>query len=154
VVPLLASEHVGLLIWSPLAGGFLSGKFSRDKQRPNDTRRSSFSFPPVDETRGYTVLDALAEVARAHEASVPRLALSWLLHQPVTTSVIIGARNETQLRDNLSAPDLKLSVAELDRLQTASALPPEYPGWMLAVQGRDRLQTVTPEQRFAKTLPS
>jgi aryl-alcohol dehydrogenase-like predicted oxidoreductase len=150
LVPLLQSEQVGLLIWSPLAGGFLSGKFSRDqKGGQQGTRRVNFNFPPVDETRGYAVLDALAEVAREHEVSVARVALSWLLHQRITTSVIIGARDEAQLRDNLAAPEVKLSAAQLERLGKASALPPEYPGWMIDVQSRDRLEAISPEKRFA-----
>jgi aryl-alcohol dehydrogenase-like predicted oxidoreductase len=150
LVPLMQSEQVGLLIWSPLAGGFLSGKFTRDQKGPEGARRASFNFPPVDEKRGYAVLDALGEVARSHEVSVARVALGWLLHQPVTTSVIIGARNEPQLRDNLAAAEVKLSAGELQRLDTASALPPEYPGWMIDVQARDRLEAISPEKRFAQ----
>jgi aryl-alcohol dehydrogenase-like predicted oxidoreductase len=151
LVPLMLSEGIGLLVWSPLAGGFLSGKFSRANPRPQNTRRSSFDFPPVDEARGYAALDALAEVAREQQASVARVALAWLLHQPVTTSVIVGARDEGQLRDNLAAADLKLSDEQRARLDRASALPPEYPGWMIALQQRDRLVALTPEQRFART---
>ena len=149
--PLMVSEQVGLLIWSPLAGGFLSGKFSRDHKGPDGARRTSFNFPPIDETRAYLVLDALAEVAQAHQVSVARVALAWLLHQSVTTSVIIGARNEAQLDDNLAAPALKLDASQLNSLDQASALPPEYPGWMIAMQARDRLEALSPEQRFAKT---
>jgi aryl-alcohol dehydrogenase-like predicted oxidoreductase len=148
MVPLLRSEQVGLLIWSPLAGGFLGGKFSREQKGPQATRRASFNFPPVDEARGYAVLDVLAEVAREQEASVARVALAWLLHQPVTTSVVLGARNVDQLRDNLAAADVKLTPAQLERLDKASALPPEYPGWMVTVQSRDRLETISIEQRF------
>jgi len=151
VVPALVSEGVGLLIWSPLAGGFLSGKCSRDNPRPQSTRRATFNFPPVDEARGYAVLDALAEVAREHQVSVARVALSWLLHQPVTTSVIIGARDEGQLRDNLAAAELRLTPEQRERLDKASALPPEYPGWMIAGQSRDRLQFIPPEQRFSRS---
>jgi aryl-alcohol dehydrogenase-like predicted oxidoreductase len=151
LVPLLISEGVGLLIWSPLAGGFLSGKFSRANPRPESTRRASFNFPPVDETRGYAVLDALAEVAREHQTSVARVALAWLLHQPVTTSVIIGARDEGQLRDNLAAAELQLAPEQRERLDKASALPPEYPGWMIAGQSRDRLHYIPPEQRFSRS---
>jgi aryl-alcohol dehydrogenase-like predicted oxidoreductase len=150
LVPLMESEQVGLLVWSPLAGGFLSGKFGRDKKGPEGARRASFNFPPVDETRGYAVLDVLADVAREHEVSVARVALAWLLHQRVTTSVIVGARNEAQLRDNLAAPELKLSGDQLTRLNTTSALPPEYPGWMITVQARDRLEAISQEKRFAK----
>jgi len=150
LVPLMQSEGVGLLVWSPLAGGFLGGKFARDQQKPGETRRAKFNFPPVDEARGYAVLDALGEVGREQGASVARVALSWLLHQPVTTSVIVGARDEAQLRDNLAAPDVKLTADQLARLDKASALPPEYPGWMIAMQQRDRLEALTPEQRFAQ----
>jgi aryl-alcohol dehydrogenase-like predicted oxidoreductase len=150
LVPLMESEQVGLLVWSPLAGGFLSGKFGRDKKGPEGARRASFNFPPVDETRGYAVLDVLADVAREHEVSVARVALAWLLHQRVTTSVIVGARNEAQLRDNLAAPELKLSGDQLARLNTTSALAPEYPGWMITVQARDRLEAISQEKRFAK----
>ena len=148
--PLLESEKVGLLIWSPLAGGFLTGKFSRTEKGPEGARRASFNFPPVDETRGYVVLDALAEVAHEHHVSVARVALAWLLYQRVTTSVIIGARDEAQLRDNLAAPALQLSTSQLERLDKASALPLEYPGWMIAMQARDRLQAMSLEERFAK----
>jgi aryl-alcohol dehydrogenase-like predicted oxidoreductase len=151
LTPLMVSEGVGLLVWSPLAGGFLSGKFSRANPRPQSTRRASFNFPPVDEARGYAVLDVLAEVAREHQASVARVALAWLLHQPVTTSVIIGARDEGQLRDNLAAAELRLTPEQRERLDKASALPPEYPGWMISAQARDRLQFIPPEQRFTRS---
>ena len=130
LVPLMKSEQVGLLIWSPLAGGFLGGKFGRDQKSPTGTRRAGFNFPPVDETRGYAVLDALGEVARELEISVPRLALAWLLHQSVTTSVIIGARNDDQLRDNLAASEVKLSPAQLDGSTGPARSPPSTPaGW-------------------------
>ncbi len=148
--PLMESEQVGLLIWSPLAGGFLSGKFSRDQKGPEGARRASFNFPPVDEARGYAVVDALADVAKEHQVSVARVALAWLLHQRVTTSVIIGARDEAQLRDNLAAPELQLSALQLERLDQASALPAEYPGWMIELQARDRLEAISTAARFSK----
>jgi len=148
LAPLMESEKVGLLVWSPLAGGFLSGKFSRDNHQPQGTRRASFSFPPVDQARGWAALDALAPVAKEHGASVARVALAWLLHQPFTTSVIIGARDEQQLRDNLAAAELKLTPAQLEAIGSATALPPEYPGWMVPFQERDRLEAISPEQRF------
>ncbi len=148
LVPLMESERVGLLVWSPLAGGFLGGKISRN-QKAEGTRRASFNFPPVNEERAYAVLDVLGAIAKAREVSVARLALAWLLHRPFTTSVIIGARNDTQLKDNLAAADLALSADELQRLDVASALPPEYPGWMITVQARDRLEVIPIEKRFA-----
>jgi aryl-alcohol dehydrogenase-like predicted oxidoreductase len=149
LAPLMDSEGVGLLVWSPLAGGFLGGKFSREARKPGETRREKFNFPPVDETRGYAVLDVLGEVARARETSVARIALAWLLHQRFTTSVVIGARDEGQLRDNLAAGELALTAVEVERLGAASALPPEYPGWMVTLQSRDRLELIPPERRFA-----
>ena len=148
LVPLMESERVGLLVWSPLAGGFQGGKISRN-QKAEGTRRASFNFPPVNEERAYAVLDVLGAIAKAREVSVARLALAWLLHRPFTTSVIIGARNDTQLKDNLAAADLALSADELQRLDVASALPPEYPGWMITVQARDRLEVIPIEKRFA-----
>jgi aryl-alcohol dehydrogenase-like predicted oxidoreductase len=149
LVPLMKSEQVGLLVWSPLAGGLLSGKFSRGQQGPEGARRAKFNFPPVDEPRLYAVLDVLGEISRARNVSVARLALAWLLHQDFVTSVIIGARDEAQLNDNLASVDVTLSPEELQRLNAVSALPSEYPAWMIATQERDRLETLAPERRFA-----
>jgi len=149
LVPLMESERVGLLVWSPLAGGFLSGKFTRNQKGPEGARRASFNFPPVNEERAFAVVDVLDQIAKARGVSVARLALAWLLHRPFTTSVIIGARNDAQLKDNLAAADVKLTSDELQRIDVASALPPEYPGWMITVQARDRLEVITPQQRFA-----
>lgn len=136
--PLMQDQNIGLLVWSPLAGGLLSGKFYRDGEGPANARRTTFDFPPVNKERAFNVVDVMREIAADHEVSVARIALSWLLHQPVVTSVIIGAKNEAQLTDNLAAPAVELSAAELARLDEVSALPPEYPGWMRSreVQGR------------------
>jgi aryl-alcohol dehydrogenase-like predicted oxidoreductase len=142
VVPLANDQRLALLPWSPLAGGFLSGKFSRDSKGPEGARRSSFDFPPVDRERAFNVIDAMRPIAEAHGASVARVALAWLLHQPHVTSVIIGAKNRDQLGDNLAATELKLSPRELETLGKVSALPPEYPGWMLEFQGRDRREAL------------
>jgi aryl-alcohol dehydrogenase-like predicted oxidoreductase len=139
VVPLLESERVGLMVWSPLAGGLLSGKFSRNGAGPAGTRRASFDFPPVDKDRAFRVVDAMREVARAKRTTVPRVALSWLLHRPVVTSVIIGAKNEDQLADNLGATEVKLDAEEMKRLDAVSALPAEYPGWMIERQSGERV---------------
>ena len=138
-VPMFKHTKTGLLVWSPLAGGLLSGKFSRENQKPEDSRRSTFDFPVVDKERAWRVLDAVRPVAEAHGCSPARVALAWLLHQPVVTSVIIGAKRTDQLEDNLAAVDLQLSAEELKAINEASALPPEYPGWMLPFQGASRL---------------
>jgi aryl-alcohol dehydrogenase-like predicted oxidoreductase len=142
LVPLLEAEKTGLLVWSPLAGGLLSGKFSRENQRPNGARRSEFDFPIVDKERTWKILDVIAPIAKAHGCSAARVSLAWLLAKPVVTSVIIGAKRVEQLQDNLAAVDLKLTDEEIKKLDEVSALPPEYPGWMLPFQGANRLEDV------------
>ena len=138
-VPMFKHTKTGLLVWSPLAGGLLSGKFTRENQKPEGSRRSEFDFPIVDKERAWRILDVMKPIADAHGCSPARVALAWLLHQPVVTSVIIGAKRPDQLTDNLAAVDLKLSADELNQLDEVSKLPPEYPGWMLPFQGASRL---------------
>lgn len=138
IVPLLQSEGVGLLVWSPLAGGLLSGKYGRNIQAEEGSRRVSFDFPPVDRERAYDCIDAMQLIADRHGVSVAQVALAWLLHQPVVTSVIIGAKKVEQLTDNLAATELTLNDEELASIAKVSALPSEYPGWMLERQGADR----------------
>jgi aryl-alcohol dehydrogenase-like predicted oxidoreductase len=142
LVPLLEAEKTGLLVWSPLAGGLLSGKFSRQNQKPEGSRRSEFDFPIVDKERTWRILDVMAPIAKAHNCSPARISLAWLLAKPVVTSIIIGAKRLDQLNDNLAAVDLKLTPEELKQLDEVSALPPEYPGWMLPFQGGNRLEPV------------
>lgn len=142
LAPLLAEEKMGLLVWSPLAGGLLSGKFSRDEQSPADSRRAEFDFPVVDKERAWRVIDALRPIAAAHGCSVARVALAWLLSKAVVTSVLVGAKRLSQLEDNIAATTLTLSEEEIRQLDAVSELPLEYPGWMLATQGADRLGPV------------
>jgi aryl-alcohol dehydrogenase-like predicted oxidoreductase len=132
VIPMLGSEGVGLMVWSPLAGGFLSGKFTRDGD--GEGRRAVFDFPPVDKDRGYAIVDVLRELAAQKGRSVPQLALGWLLHQKAVSSVIVGARRTDQLADNLGAVDVTFSADELASLDSVSRLTPEYPGWMIERQ--------------------
>jgi aryl-alcohol dehydrogenase-like predicted oxidoreductase len=134
IAPLCQAERVAILPWSPLAGGLLSGKFDPTKQGPADARRASFDFPPVNLERLPRVLAALREVAEAHQVSVARVALAWLLTRPFVTSVIIGAKRPDQLADNLAATELRLPPEHVQKLDDASALPPEYPGWMIEFQ--------------------
>ena len=142
IAPLLADQKVGLLVWSPLAGGLLSGKFGPGTSDESG-RRARFDFPPVDKDRAWRVIDAIRPIAAAHDVSVATIALAWLLHQDVVTSVIIGAKRRDQLTENLRAPDVKLTADELRALDEVSALPDEYPGWMLARQGSDRVPGAT-----------
>ena len=139
IVPLAKDQRLGILPWSPLAGGLLSGKFQRDQAGPAGARRTTFDFPPVDKEHAFTVVDAMRPIAARREVSVARVALAWLLHQPAVTSIIIGVRSREQLLDNIAAADLLLSAEELAALDKASALTPEYPGWMLDRLSADRL---------------
>jgi aryl-alcohol dehydrogenase-like predicted oxidoreductase len=136
MIPLLKDQGLGLLVWSPLAGGFLSGKFTRDGG-DDAARRTRFDFPPVNKERGFAILDVVREVAGRHDATVAQVALAWILANDAVTSVIVGARNVTQLDDNLKAVDVTLSPADLSALDEASKLAPEYPAWM-EILGSDR----------------
>jgi aryl-alcohol dehydrogenase-like predicted oxidoreductase len=137
IVPMAQSEGLAILPWSPLAGGLLSGKFDPNQQNPAGARRSSFDFPPVDRERLPRVLAALRAVASEADVSVARVALAWHLTRPFVTSVIVGAKTREQLLDNLAAAELRLSPEQVQRLDEASALPSEYPGWMLEYQNRE-----------------
>src|ERR1700685_2706018 len=142
IVPLAKDQRLAILPWSPLAGGILSGKFMREATGPPGDRRATFDFPPVDRERAFRVIDVMRPIAEAHAASVARVALAWLLQQSAVTSVIIGARTNEQLSDNRAAADLRLTPEELTTLDGASALPPEYPGWMLERQTADRASVI------------
>jgi aryl-alcohol dehydrogenase-like predicted oxidoreductase len=139
LVPLMENSKTGLLVWSPLAGGLLSGKFSRANQKPANSRRSEFDFPLVDKERTWRILDVINPIAKVHNCSAARIALAWLLAKPVVTSVIIGARNLQQLEDNCASVDIALTTEQLQALDEVSSLPPEYPGWMMPFQASDRL---------------
>lgn len=134
IVPLLEEEKMGLMVWSPLAGGFLSGKYSREGAGPNDGRRITFDFPPINKDRAFDCIDAMRQIADARGVSVARIALAYVLNKRFVMSVIIGAKTVEQLEDNLAATGIHLTEEEMATLDTVSALPPEYPGWMLERQ--------------------
>jgi aryl-alcohol dehydrogenase-like predicted oxidoreductase len=138
LIPALESENIGLLVWSPLAGGLLSGKYGRDVKAEQGSRRTTFDFPPVNLERAYDCIDAMRQIAAARSVSVAQIALAWLLHQKAVTSVIIGAKRIEQLDDNLAATAIELNRDELAALDKASSLPSEYPGWMFERQGEHR----------------
>ncbi len=125
IIPLVEDQGLGVMVWSPLAGGFLSGKFTRDRRGDNNSRRTTFDFPPVDKERAYDVIDAMEKVGKAHGVSVARIALAWLLQRKGVMSVIIGAKTTEQLDDNLAAAELTLSPEEIAALDAASAPKPE-----------------------------
>jgi aryl-alcohol dehydrogenase-like predicted oxidoreductase len=139
VVPLVQDQKLGLMVWSPLAGGLLSGKFgSADDKGPAGARRGSFDFPVVDKARAFRCVDVMREIAARRKISVAQIALAWILSKSFVTTVIIGAKSMDQLRDNIASTGVQLDGAELKQLEEISALPAEYPGWMLAFQGQAR----------------
>jgi aryl-alcohol dehydrogenase-like predicted oxidoreductase len=140
IVPMLTSEKVGLMVWSPLAGGLLSGKYAGNGAGAGEGRRASFDFPPVARDRGDAIIEAIRPIAEARGATIAQVALAWLLHQPVVTSVIVGAKRVSQLTENIGATEVELSADDLAALDAVSALSPEYPGWMLTRQGANRTQ--------------
>ncbi|WP_316778564.1 aldo/keto reductase [Pedobacter antarcticus] len=139
IVPLLQQEKTGLMVWSPLAGGLLSGKFSRNNQKPEGSRRSSMDLPLVDKERAWNILEAIEPMTQKYNCSSAQISLSWLLSKPVVTSVIIGAKKTEQLKDNIAAIGLKLEEEDLNILNEVSKLPAEYPNWIIEFQDKERL---------------
>ncbi len=138
IVPLMQEEKLGLMVWSPLAGGLLSGKYGPGAPGNGEGRRANFDFPPVDTDRAWACVAAMREVGAKHDASVAEVALAFILAKPFVTSVIIGAKRIEQLDENLKAVKLKLDADDMAKLDEVSALSPEYPGWMLTRQGAGR----------------
>jgi aryl-alcohol dehydrogenase-like predicted oxidoreductase len=139
IVPMMQDQKVGLMVWSPLAGGLLSGKYGPGSNGPEGARRTAFDFPPVDKDRAWKCIDAMREIGNKHGVSVAQIALAYVLHKPFVTTVIIGAKNTEQLDDNLAAVKVKLSAEEMKALDDVSKLPWEYPGWMLMRQSAERV---------------
>ncbi|WP_152401148.1 aldo/keto reductase [Paenibacillus cellulositrophicus] len=129
IIPVLKDQNMGLLVWSPLAGGFLSGKYARTRTGNSEDRHTKFAFPPVDLEKAYSIIDVLEDIAKNRESTVARIALAWVLNQPAVTSVIVGAKRPDQLQDNLEASGIVLTDDELARLDEVSRLPIEYPAW-------------------------
>ncbi len=138
IIPALRSEAIGLMVWSPLSGGLLSGKYDRDGKAEEGSRRVAFDFPPVDKDRAFACIEAMRPIADKHNVSVAQVALAWLLHKPAVSTVIIGVKNLDQLEDNIAATSLQLDDDEIAGLDAVSKLPEEYPGWMLERQGEFR----------------
>lgn len=134
VVPLALSENIGIMPWSPLAGGFLSGKYTRQNEKAGDSRRDEFDFPPVNKAKAYDIIDVMIKIGQTHDVSAARIALAWMLKKPGVTSIIIGAKRKDQLLDNIAATELDLSESEMQELDQISELSPEYPGWMIRRQ--------------------
>jgi aryl-alcohol dehydrogenase-like predicted oxidoreductase len=145
VLPLVQDQNLGLMVWSPLAGGYLSGKFASTNDSSDNARRASFDFPPLNKERADSCIQVMRGIAQKHQVSVAQVALSWILCNKSVSSVIIGARRLEQLQDNILATKLTLDSEDLSVLNTASALPLEYPNWMIAMQSQYRANTPTKE---------
>jgi aryl-alcohol dehydrogenase-like predicted oxidoreductase len=141
LVPIAVDQGLGILVWSPIAGGLLSGKYRRGQDAPEGTRRfEGWTEPPVhDEDRLYATIDELVAIGEAHGVSAAQVALAWTLGRPAVSSVIVGARTEEQLKDNLAAADLVLAPEERKRLDDVSLVPLLYPYWHQANTGQGRL---------------
>lgn len=146
IVPMLLSEGVGLMVWSPLAGGFLSGKFDREGKAA-EGRRVNFDFPPLDKERAFAAIEVMRELARDIGCTVPQIAIAWLLHQKAVTSVIVGAKRVEQLSDTLGSVNVSLSNDHLSALAAVTDLSPEYPGWMLTFQNEYRSKLMEDQLR-------
>ncbi|QEM09776.1 aldo/keto reductase [Mucilaginibacter rubeus] len=138
VLPVAEDLNLGVMPWSPLAGGFLSGKYTRDTEKAGDSRRDTFDFPPVNKDKAYDIIDVISDIGKQHNVSAAQVALAWVRLQKGVTSTIIGAKNINQLNDNLKSIELELSADELQRIDEVSALTREYPGWMVERQAADR----------------
>ena len=138
IIPMALDQAIGIMPWSPLAGGFLSGKFTRNNEVAGNSRRDTFDFPPIDKHKAYDIIDVMAEIGKSHDVSVAAVALNWVIRQPAVTSTIIGAKNLQQLNDNIAAVNLQLAGEEINQLNEVSKLAAEYPGWMVnrQLQGR------------------
>ena len=145
VLPMAADQKLAVMPWSPLAGGFMSGKYTRDTEKAGDSRRDVFDFPPVNKPKAYDIIDVLAAIAPAYNATVAQVALAWVRQQPGITSTIIGAKNTRQLEDNIKSTQVHINSTDMARLNEVSALTKEYPGWMVERQGADRILNATPE---------
>ena len=141
IVPLCVDQGLGILVWSPIAGGLLSGKYRRGVEAPADSRHlSEWSEPPVhDEDKLYDTIEELVAIGADLDVSAARVALAYTMAKPAVTSVIVGARTPEQLADNLAAAELALSPEEMDRLDSVSAQPLLYPHWHQAANSGDRL---------------
>ncbi len=140
LVPLCLDQNLGILPWSPLGGGFLTGKYRRGKERPKNARRTDpeNQFLQFDEEKGFDIVDELEKVAKNHNATIAQAALNYLLRKPGVSSVIIGAKTKEQLADNLKSSDWEMTAEEVSKLDELSTPPRVYPYWMLQRLIQDR----------------
>ena len=138
ILPLAADQNLAVMPWSPLAGGFLSGKYTRETEKIEGSRRTTFDFPPINKEKAYDIIDVISEIGKQYNVSAAAIALAWVRLQKGITSTIIGAKNGDQLHDNIKSTEIVLSADDLKKIDEVSALPKEYPGWMVERQSADR----------------
>ena len=139
LIPMMADQNLGLMPWSPLSGGYLTGKFSGKGDADKESRRAEFDFPPIDKDKADKIVEVMRGIAKDKNVSIAQIALAWLLHQEAVTSVIIGARKMKQLEDNIASTEVELTEEDLEKLDEVSALTAEYPGWMMEFQKQGRI---------------
>jgi aryl-alcohol dehydrogenase-like predicted oxidoreductase len=137
IIPMAKDHNLAIFPWSPLAGGFLSGKYSREGAAENDSRRSSFDFPPIDKDKAYDLVDVMKTIGDNYQATTAQVALAWVRQQPGVTSTIIGAKTIDQLQSNVGSTELYLSANDLLKIEQVSPLPKQYPSWMIENQNRE-----------------
>ena len=137
LVPMAKNHDLAIFPWSPLAGGFLTGKFTREGA-DEGSRRANFDFPPIDKEKAYDLVDVMGEIAKVHDASIAQVALAWVRQQPGITSTIIGAKTLDQLKANIESTNLNLTQDDLSKIDAISPLPKQYPGWMVERQSNYR----------------
>jgi aryl-alcohol dehydrogenase-like predicted oxidoreductase len=139
VLPLALDQDLAMMPWSPLAGGFLSGKYTRDKDKAGNSRRDTFDFPPINKDKTFDIIDVIGEIGKQHNVSTAAIALAWVRQQNGVTSTIIGAKNADQLNDNIKSTEIVLSDDDLKKIDEVSALAKEYPQWMVERQAANRI---------------
>lgn len=150
VTPFVEDTGLGVLVWSPLASGFLSGKYTRENPAPKGARRNKFQLPPIDVEKGYDVVDLIRQIAQNHSSSPAQVALAWILTKPFISSIIIGANKISHLEDNLSAVHLNLSRQEVEQLDELTAPQPIYLGWMQPLGWDAKVKEVLDPQSMAR----
>ncbi|AGA76758.1 aldo/keto reductase [Echinicola vietnamensis] len=138
LVPMAKAHQLAIFPWSPLSGGFLTGKFTRQGHSTDDARRADFDFPPIDKEKAYDLVDAMKEIGKSHGASIAQVALAWVRQQPGITSTIIGAKNPAQLASNIESTNFTLTKEDLASIETISPVSSRYPGWMVERQSEYR----------------
>jgi aryl-alcohol dehydrogenase-like predicted oxidoreductase len=137
LIPMAKDHDLAIFPWSPLAGGFLSGKYTREGTAENNSRRTNFDFPPIDKDKAFNLVDVMKTIADNYQATTAQVALAWVRQQPGVTSTIIGAKNIEQLQSNVASTDLCLSPMDLLKIEEVSPLPKQYPGWMIENQDKE-----------------